>query len=161
LAELPWLAHYHAGAWLAQCLAIPKAAQLRTGYLDMNHRKKETAPGFRMRGTGAIVCLGTLFITSHSGISQATQATPLPLSGRAGQSGSVTAVETPIAGTTTSVDTINPTVQVQGPYTGGASSSAKPSRGDSTITLARWARATLCVKLKGRVRLREAPCFPM
>ncbi|MGA2051041.1 MAG: hypothetical protein ABSG96_25390, partial [Terracidiphilus sp.] len=69
--------------------------------------------------------MGTLFIALLSGISQSTQPTPLPLSGRSGQSGSVTAVEAPIAGTTTSVDTINPTVQVQGPFTGSASSTAK------------------------------------
>ena len=37
----------------------------------------------------------------------------------------MTAVESPIPGTTTSVDTINPTVQTQGTYTGGASSTAK------------------------------------
>jgi outer membrane protein TolC len=34
-------------------------------------------------------------------------------------------VESPIAGTTTSVDTINPIVQVQGPFTGSALSTAK------------------------------------
>jgi hypothetical protein len=33
LAELPWLAHYHAGAWLGQRLAIPKAAELNRGNL--------------------------------------------------------------------------------------------------------------------------------
>jgi outer membrane protein TolC len=53
-----------------------------------------------------------------------TQATPLPLSGRGGQTGSVTAVEAPIAGTTNSVTTINPSVQVQGPYTGSSPSTA-------------------------------------
>jgi len=56
---------------------------------------------------------------------QHAQANPLPLSGRSGQGGSVTAVEAPIAGTTNSVTTINPSVQVQGPYTGSASSTAK------------------------------------
>ncbi len=49
----------------------------------------------------------------------------MPLSGRAGQSGSVTAIEAPIAGTTNSVTTINPSVQVQGPYAGSSSSTAK------------------------------------
>jgi outer membrane protein TolC len=56
---------------------------------------------------------------------QHTQAAPLPLSGRAGNSGSVTAIESPIAGTTNSVATINPSVQVQGPYTGSSSSTAR------------------------------------
>ena len=78
-----------------------------------------------MRAPAAILCLGTLLTLSRPAQSQAPKATPLPLSGRAGQSGSVTAVESPIAGTTTSVDTINPTVQTQGPYTGGTSSTAK------------------------------------
>ena len=91
----------------------------------MNHRKTKAAPVCRIVEVAAIFCLGALFITAQPSQSQITQATPLPLSGRAGQSGSVTAVESPIAGTTTSVDTINPSVQVQGPYTGSASSTAK------------------------------------
>lgn len=62
---------------------------------------------------------------SPSGQQQHTLATPLPLSGRTGQSGAVTAVEAPIAGTTNSVTTINPSVQVQGPYAGSSSSTAK------------------------------------
>jgi outer membrane protein TolC len=93
----------------------------------MNHRKTKTAPVCRIVEVAAILCLGALFITAQPSQSQNTQAAPLPLSGRAGQSGSVTAVESPIAGTTTSVDTINPSVQVQGPYTGSASSTAKIS----------------------------------
>ena len=91
----------------------------------MNHRKTTTTPIRRMRVPAAVLCLGTLFNLSLPSQSQTPQATPLPLSGRTGQSGSVTAVESPIAGTTTSVDTINPTVQVQGPFTGSASSTAK------------------------------------
>lgn len=54
-----------------------------------------------------------------------TQPNQLPLSGRTGQTGSVTATQLPVPGTTTSVNTINPTVQVQGPYAGSASSTAK------------------------------------
>jgi len=53
---------------------------------------------------------------------QHTLATPLTLYGRSGQNGSVTAVEAPIAGTTNSVTTINPSVQVQGPYEGSSTS---------------------------------------
>ena len=52
-------------------------------------------------------------------------ANQLPLSGRTGQNGSVAAADQPVPGTTTSVDTLNPTVQVSGPYTGSASSAAK------------------------------------
>jgi outer membrane protein TolC len=51
-----------------------------------------------------------------------TQAVQLPLSGRAGQNGSVNAAQTPIPGTTTSVNSLNTTIQVQGPYAGSASS---------------------------------------
>jgi outer membrane protein TolC len=49
-------------------------------------------------------------------------ATQLPLSGRAGQAGSAAAVQTPIPGTTTSVNTLNTSVQVQGTFAGSASS---------------------------------------
>jgi outer membrane protein TolC len=51
---------------------------------------------------------------------QHTLATQLPLSGRSGGNASVTAIEAPIAGTTNSVTTINPSVQVQGQYAGSA-----------------------------------------
>src|SRR5215468_9894754 len=64
-------------------------------------------------GPGAV--LGTV-----TGPAEGTQANPLPLSGRSGQVGSVTATQLPVPGTTTSVNTINPTVQVQGPYGGSA-----------------------------------------
>jgi outer membrane protein TolC len=53
--------------------------------------------------------------------SQGTTATQLPLSGRSAQSGSVATTESAIPGTTTSVNTINPSVQVQGPFSGSVS----------------------------------------
>lgn len=56
---------------------------------------------------------------------QPTQAAQLPLSGRSPQGGSVTATQTAIPGTTNSINTINSTVQVQGPFSGSASSTAK------------------------------------
>ena len=61
-----------------------------------------------------------LIAASVAGFSfgQTTRANQVPLSGRTGQSGSVTATESPVPGTTTSVNTINPTIQVQGPYAG-------------------------------------------
>jgi outer membrane protein TolC len=59
-----------------------------------------------------------------SGQSQSSQVNQLPLSGRMGQGGSVTATESPVPGTTTSVDTINPSIQVQGPYAGSVPSGA-------------------------------------
>lgn len=50
--------------------------------------------------------------------SQETRTNQLPLSGRSPQNGSVTANQSPNPGGVTSVNTLNPTVQVQGPYSG-------------------------------------------
>ncbi len=47
-----------------------------------------------------------------------TVANQVALSGRAGGGGSVSAGQQPVPGTTSSVNTINPTIQVQGPYAG-------------------------------------------
>jgi outer membrane protein TolC len=58
-----------------------------------------------------------------------TQAVTLPVSGRSPQNGSVTAVQTPVPGTTTSVNTINPSIQVQGPFTGSSPSTRIPFSG--------------------------------
>lgn len=93
----------------------------------MNRSKPKVTPILSAAGAALAVCLGTVVLAqgpSQPGQTQHTLATPLPLSGRGGQSGSVTAVEAPIAGTTNSVTTINPSVQVQGPYTGSSSSTA-------------------------------------
>jgi outer membrane protein TolC len=57
--------------------------------------------------------------------SAGTQANQVPLSGRTGQAGSVTAAQSPVAGTTNSVNTINPSIQTAGPYTGSELSTAK------------------------------------
>ena len=75
----------------------------------------------------AAVCSLSLLVgqacaQAGGGASPGAQALQLPLSGRTGQSGSVNTAETPTPGTTTSVNTLNPTVQVQGPFTGSASS---------------------------------------
>ncbi len=75
----------------------------------MNNRVTKRAQIFRVGGTAAILCLGIFVFANRSfaqgaprpNQSQGTQANPLPLSGRSGQSGSVVAVESPIAGTTT------------------------------------------------------------
>ena len=48
----------------------------------------------------------------------------LSLSGRTVQNGSVTATQSPVPGTTTSVNTINPTLQVSGSYAGSVGSTA-------------------------------------
>ena len=56
---------------------------------------------------------------------QQTIATPIPLSGRANQTGSVTASQSPVPGTTTSVNTLNTSVQASGPFAGSTSSIRK------------------------------------
>jgi outer membrane protein TolC len=96
----------------------------------MNHSKTKATPILSIAQTIVLVCLGTFALPTQGfaqGASQSprSQASPLPLSGRAGQNGSVTAVEAPIAGTTNSVTTINPSVQIQGPYAGSSASTAK------------------------------------
>jgi outer membrane protein TolC len=96
----------------------------------MNYSKIKIAPAFSIAAIALLACVGTFAFSTQSYAQSAAQpqhvqATPLPLSGRAGNSGSVTAIEAPIAGTTNSVTTINPSVQVQGPYTGSSSSTAK------------------------------------
>ena len=72
------------------------------------------------------ICIagGDAHVQAQSGQSQGTQATQLPLSGRAAQSGSVTAAQSTTPGGASSINTLNPTVQVQGAYSGSTSSSS-------------------------------------
>ncbi len=62
---------------------------------------------------------------ARSSSSSTSVATQLPLSGRTAETGSATTAQTPIPGATTSVNTINTTVQVSGPYAGAAPSILK------------------------------------
>jgi outer membrane protein TolC len=56
---------------------------------------------------------------------QPARASQLPLSGKGAQNGgAVTTTESPVAGTTNSVNTINPTIQIQGPFAGSATGNA-------------------------------------
>ncbi len=64
---------------------------------------------------------------------QGTPAAQLALSGRGGQSGSVNTVETPVPGVTSSVNTLNTSVQVQGPYAGSVAGTAKPFSGKLSL----------------------------
>ena len=58
----------------------------------------------------------------------------LPASGRNNQGGSVNAAEQPVPGTTTSVNTLNTTVQISGPYSGSArSTTAMPFNGKLSL----------------------------
>src|ERR1700687_2309286 len=112
---------------------------------DMNDGKTKNALLHRIGAIVTVLFLGTLVSTirvyaqgaSESNQSQGTQTNPLPLPGRNGQSGSVITVEAPIAGTTNSVNTINPTVRVQGAYSGAA-------------------RSTMKLPFSGKLSLREA-----
>jgi len=63
-----------------------------------------------------------------------TIATPLPLSGRTGQSGSVTATQSPVPGTNASVNTLNTNISVQGNYAGSTNSTtAMPFAGKLSL----------------------------
>jgi outer membrane protein TolC len=94
-------------------------------------RQMESVVAVSMRVMLAIFAIVALDICAFaqfggsSAPSQSPQVNQVPLSGRGAQNGSVAATETPVPGTTTSVNTLNPTVQVQGPYAGSASSTAK------------------------------------
>jgi outer membrane protein TolC len=88
----------------------------------------------RLGGPALLVLVGFLTLMASGAFAQigsgatqpqGTQATQLPLSGRTSQTGGVAATEAPVPGTTTSVNTLNPTVQVQGPYAGSTISTAK------------------------------------
>jgi outer membrane protein TolC len=91
-----------------------------------------------MKPFGSVVLLtvlagaGSAFAQSSSG--GGPSAVVLPASGRNNQGGSVSAAEQPVPGTTTSVNTLNPSVQVSGPYTGSArSTTAMPFSGKLSL----------------------------
>jgi outer membrane protein TolC len=73
-----------------------------------------------MRLVFILVASGTLLaqLGPPAGSSGNPTAAQLPLSGRGVQNGSVSAAQTPLPGITASVNTLNSTVQVQGPYGG-------------------------------------------
>lgn len=79
----------------------------------------------------AVSCLSAFAQAPSSG--GGALATQLPLSGRGLQSGGASVTEQPIPGATTSVNTINPSVQVQGNYTGSVSGAGKPFTGKLSL----------------------------
>jgi outer membrane protein TolC len=85
----------------------------------MQERRSLTA-GIRGPGAALLIVACAFGQTGQPAGKQPSTAIQLPLSGRTGQNGSVTATESPVPGTTTSVNTINPAVQVQGPFAGSA-----------------------------------------
>jgi outer membrane protein TolC len=80
------------------------------------------------------VALGDASAQGPPAQSQGTQPVQLPLSGRSAQSGSVTASQSSTLGGTSTVDTLNPTVQVQGAYSGSTSGfSRRPFSGKLSL----------------------------
>jgi outer membrane protein TolC len=94
--------------------------------------KKSIERAVRTTGTaaffaGAMMLAGPAHaqLGAPAGGTTPAQATQLPLSGKtASQSGTVAATESPLPGTTTSVNEINTTVQVQGSYAGSVNGAA-------------------------------------
>jgi len=91
-----------------------------------------------MKPFGSVLLL-TFLAGAGSAIAQSSSgggpsAVVLPASGRNNQGGSVGAVEQPVPGATTSVNTLNPSVQISGPYTGSArSTTAMPFSGNLSL----------------------------
>jgi len=95
-----------------------------------------------MRPFGIILvlsCVGSLLAQTQPGPSSGsgTSATILPASGRNNLGGSVGAAEQPVPGTTTSVNTLNPSVAISGPYSGSV-------------------RSTTAIPFSGRLSLEDA-----
>jgi outer membrane protein TolC len=91
-----------------------------------------------MKPFGSVVLL-TVLAGAGSALAQpssggGSSAVVLPASGRNNQGGSVGAAEQPVPGTTTSVNTLNPSVQISGPYSGSTrSTTAMPFSGKLSL----------------------------
>jgi outer membrane protein TolC len=88
-----------------------------------------------LRSAARIILTGVLISPCIPAAAQT--ANPLPLSGRPSGTGSVISTQNAVPGTTTSVNTLNPAIEVQGAYAGSANSTNK-------------------VPFKGKLGLREA-----
>jgi outer membrane protein TolC len=81
-----------------------------------------------------LACAGSALAQLPSGGAAPPSAITLPSSGRNNQGGSVNAAEQPVSGTTTSVNTLNPSVAVSGPYSGSMrSATAIPFSGKLSL----------------------------
>ena len=116
--------------------------------------KKFSEVATRIARAGMLAAAGAL-ISGGSALAQfgppaasggGSQAAQLPLSGRTGQSGGATATQTTVPGATTSVDTLNPVIQVQGAYAGSAKSTSSAS------SLARMASTSAMCALRCATR---------
>jgi outer membrane protein TolC len=87
------------------------------------------------------IILAWTLLGAASGFAQLSSSSPpppsatiLPASGRNNQGGSVAATELPVPGTTTSVNTLNPSIQISGPYSGSMrSTTAIPFTGKLSL----------------------------
>jgi outer membrane protein TolC len=70
--------------------------------------------------------------TAAAAGAQSSSAVQLPLSGRSGTAGSANAAQTPAPGATSSINTLNPSVQVQGAFAGSVAE-PKPVAGDLAL----------------------------
>jgi len=141
---------------------------------NVNNGKSTTAP----KPFGKRICSAMLLVVTSvalfgqsappAGPAQPARATQEPLSGRTAQSGSVTAAESPVPGTTTSVNTLNPTIQVQGPFAGAPqarrrfpanSPCATPSSAVCDITSELRVSRRPSGKPTVKAEWREASCF--
>lgn len=75
-----------------------------------------------------IACAPAFAQLAPAGSTGGTSAVQLPLSGRGPQSGSVNSTQTPLPGITSSVNTLNSTIQVQGPYAGSVPQTPVPGK---------------------------------
>jgi outer membrane protein TolC len=84
------------------------------------------APMFqRIQNISALVIATFAFTTvafaqlgAVNGVKEGARGNQLPISGRTGQTGAVRSTQLPVPGAATSVDTLNPNIQVQGPFVG-------------------------------------------
>src|SRR5579871_3695935 len=81
----------------------------------------------------AVLLLFLIPLAEAQGPPPSPEPAQLPLSGRGGQGGSVNTAQTPVPGVTSSVNTLNTTVQVQGPYGGSVSGAQKPFSGKLSL----------------------------
>jgi outer membrane protein TolC len=84
-----------------------------------------------------VIGAGSAFAQGPAVSGAPPSATILPASGRNNNGGSVGATEQPVPGTTTSVNTLNPSVQISGPYSGSV-------------------RSTTAIPFSGKLSLEEA-----
>ena len=91
-------------------------------------------PSGILRLSTLLACAASAFAQFASGGPAPPPATVLPATGRNNQGGSVNSTEQPVPGTTTSVNTLNPSVSVSGPYSGSMrSTTAMPFSGKLSL----------------------------